>query len=331
MINPLFFMFFPRDRRSPRPPRRCPWNRVPGLVLLQAEPGRLNAFPGRLVEGAHHAGLWCHWSWGDELPLGDGDVNGWMGNLGIWIIVISTFVLGGELEDFHISYLKVDIFMDELFTWIQVSIGDEHRWTIFIGFIGMIFTSHHITTSGNGTHFSGIIYSHSSWPGAKAAKCTVKTAISVGMAGNHHENSCPVAGPRHQSHQSTLISVAWGAGKHGWPARNVRFEKLRRCKFFDCKLCLSTGVWGASIFGSNPCLKASPITRDELQISLPGGFSHWFYHISRQIWDTKVNHGEPDKSTLSCPLCKFYSLDISIQLGQPARNKSRMGFFLKTA
>ena len=103
-----------------------------------------------------------------------------MGNLGIWIIVISTFVLGGELEDFHISYLKVDIFMDELFTWIQVSIGDEHRWTIFIGFIGMIFTSHHITTSGNGTHFSGIIYSHSSWPGAKAAKCTVKTAISVG-------------------------------------------------------------------------------------------------------------------------------------------------------
>ena len=34
--------------------------------------------------------------------------------------------------------------------------------------MGMIFTSHHIT-SGNGTHFSGIIYAHSSWPGAKAA------------------------------------------------------------------------------------------------------------------------------------------------------------------
>ena len=123
----------------------------------------------------------------------------WMDGWEIWgfgLLLLVHLFWGGELEDFHISYLKVDIFMDELFTWIQVSIGDEHRWTIFIGFIGMIFTSHHITTSGNGTHFSGIIYSHSSWPGAKAAKCTVKTAISVGMAGNHHENSCPVAGPR---------------------------------------------------------------------------------------------------------------------------------------
>ena len=104
MINPPFFLVFLRDRRSPRPPpqRRNGSTGSPGLVLLQAEPGRLDAFPGRLVEGAHHAGLVplvpLVVFWGDELPLGDGDVNGWE----IWVFGTLLFAFfWGELEDFR--------------------------------------------------------------------------------------------------------------------------------------------------------------------------------------------------------------------------------------
>lgn len=83
--------------------------RVPGLVVLQAEPGRLDAFPGRLVEGAHHAGLDGGGGFGGapgpagrfplvplvplvpvELPLGK-----WMGNLwGFGTLLLVHFCWG---------------------------------------------------------------------------------------------------------------------------------------------------------------------------------------------------------------------------------------------
>jgi len=55
-----------------------------------------------LVEGAHHAGLVplvpLVVFWGDELPLGDGGVNGWE----IWGFGTLLFAFfGGELEDFR--------------------------------------------------------------------------------------------------------------------------------------------------------------------------------------------------------------------------------------
>ena len=93
------------SKRVNRVPRTCP------------PPVRLDAFPGRLVEGAHHAGLVplvpLVVFWGDELPLGDGGVNGWE----IWGFGTLLFAFfGGNWKILDRSYLKVDIFMDELFT-----------------------------------------------------------------------------------------------------------------------------------------------------------------------------------------------------------------------
>ena len=123
------------SKRVNRVPRTCPppgGARPPGCVprplgrrRASCRPGATGA-TGRVLGGwITIGGWWCEW----------------MGNLGIWNVVICIFG-GGNWKILDRSYLKVDIFMDELFTWIQV-----WRWIDELYSLDLWgWYSHHITS-----------------------------------------------------------------------------------------------------------------------------------------------------------------------------------------